>query len=78
MERIFDTFTQDVKIDLLETFVAYAKGEIAELGNPLNHSIEEIAKSYGGTFFIEISDFLQIDIIVVPAWTGPRPTHLPR
>ena len=78
MERIFDTFTEDVRIDILESLVSYAKGEIAEIGNPANHSIEVMAASYGGTYFINISDFGLIDIQPVVAWTGPRPTHLPR
>ena len=76
--RIFDNFTEDVKIDILETCVAYAKGEIEEIGNPMNYSIEIMAASYGGMFFIEVPDFGLIEIQTVVAWTGPRPTHLPR
>jgi hypothetical protein len=77
--RKFDEFTSDVKTDLLEAYVSFAKGEIAEIGNPTNLPLFEIAKSYDWTFNTTIADFeLFVNPITVIAWTGPRQPHMPR
>lgn len=77
--RKFDTFTADVKIDLLESYVAFAKQEIAELGNPENLPLLEIARSYDHTFEVTIDDFNElVDVVTIVAWTGQHPPRLPR
>lgn len=65
MRRIFDTFTADVQIDILETCIAYAKAD----GCGIDRAIR-----YGRMFLLTEDDFKLIEIESVPAWYGEKPT----
>lgn len=76
--RIFDTFTQDVKIDILEAYVAYAKKDIADGNFHPGESVESIAVLYGANFLIALPDLGLIDLVPIVAWQGTKPPRPPR
>jgi len=74
--RIFDNLTTDVKIDILETAIAYAKQDIAN--NNLQVDLIEHACGFGEMFFLQPIDFSLIEPVVVTSWIGSIPRHIPR
>lgn len=64
MSRIFDTFTIDVQIDILETCIAYAKADECGIGRAID---------YGRMFLLTEDDFKLIEIESVQAWYGEKP-----
>lgn len=75
-DRIFDTFTADVKEDILETAIAYAKADIAEFNLP--DELIPYAVGFGEMFLLEESDFILIETLPIIAWAGGRPPHRPK
>jgi hypothetical protein len=76
--RLFDTLDPISQIDLLSKSVQFAKREIADFGNPTNRSIEDIATDYVWQDGVIAVDYTRIDILTIPAWTGPLPIKFPR
>ena len=74
--RIFDQFTQDVKDDILETCISYAKADITE--HNLQVDIKEHAVGFGEMFQLCHPDFETIDTVPIVAWVGSRPPHRPK
>lgn len=76
--RKFDTFTQDVKDDILETFCEYAKKDIADGNFEPDETVQSIATLYGWAFLLIEADFIDIDIIPLVAWHGSKPPRPPK
>jgi hypothetical protein len=80
MATLFSTLDPYSKTDLLSKSVAFAKREIADNGNPLNRTIEQIASDYIWQDGVVISDYsiIQPQIVTIVAWTGTLPIKFPR
>lgn len=80
MATIYSTLDPNSKIDLLSKSIAFAKREIADNGNPLQRTIEDIATDYTWQNGVVIGDYstIQPQIISIVAWTGQVPIKLPR
>lgn len=76
--RKFDTYTQDVKEDILETFVEYAKKDIANNDYEPTETVISIANLYGTSFMLTEADFQLIDIVPLVAWHGSKPPRPPK
>jgi len=74
--RIIDNLDTCAKTGILESYIAYAKAEIAEYG--LTDDVKEYAVGYGETWFLELSDFANINPSTITSWLGPRPPHRPK
>lgn len=75
--RIFDNLEPFEKEVILETCIAYAKGEIAEFNLPATTDVITLAVQYDTMYFLEIIDFNGIDPNNVPSFVGPRPIKRP-
>jgi hypothetical protein len=76
--RLFDNLELSTKIDLLSQSVACAKKEIADKNLPTNTNVLALAIEWVWTFEIVEADYTIIDILSIPAWTGPLPIKFPR
>lgn len=74
--RIFDNLTQDVKDDILEAAIAYAKADIED--NNLQVDVKVHAVGFGEMFQLCHPDFDTIDPMPISRWVGPRPVHRPK
>lgn len=74
--RIFDTLTEDCKIDILETAIGYAKADIEE--NNLVVDLIPYAVGFGEMFLLKETDFINIDPVPLTGWVGGRPPHRPK
>ena len=75
--RIIDDIETFEKEVILETCIAYAKGEIAEFNLPATTDVIALAVQYDTMYFLEIIDFNIVDPNYVTAFVGPRPIKRP-
>lgn len=76
--RKFDTYTQDVKDDILETFCEYAKKDIEDGNFETGETVVSIATLYGWAFLLVEADFSNVDLVPLVSWHGTKPPRPPR
>lgn len=76
--RKWQELTSDVQIDILETFVGYAKKDIENGDFEADETVLSIALLYGWVFELTPTDFNLIDIQTIVSWHGSKPPRPPK
>jgi hypothetical protein len=77
--RVFDTFTEPTKLEILSNSIAFGKAELISEGKDPNIDVVERAIGFVWQYGITEPDYILIpDIYLINSWMGPIPIKTPR
>ena len=76
--RYIDGLQLPCKESFLKLSIAYAKGEIIELGLPPTTDVKELALDYCHQYGCILGDLDPYNPLTIDAWVGARPIKQPR